>query len=236
MLHVIKNLIKAKLYGRIGVRFNQYGVPFALAKYLKGQSSITLVDVGAHQGVFTTAVDHFCGISHGLLIEAQPSHVTRLLKEFPQPKFQVVHAAVSDVVGQVEFEVNGFDATTSILKTKRHLPELAALDVHVVEKIICQSLTLDAIYSQIDFGSVDLLKIDVQGAEHLVLRGAHNILTQTKMIWTEISFKALYEGSCLYNEVFDMLNQAGFKLHEIEPGFRGPTGELLQADALFIRP
>ena len=77
--------------------------------------------------------------------------------------------------------------------------------------------------------------MDVQGAEHLVIRGGRETLTRTKMVWTEISFKRLYEGACLHHEVVDLLSESGFKLYDLETGFRSPQGELLQADALFIR-
>jgi len=62
-----------------------------------------------------------------------------------------------------------------------------------------------------------------------------NVLTKTRMVWTEISFKQLYQGSCLYYEVFDLLTSAGFSLYDLETGFRSPQGELIQADALFIQ-
>jgi len=82
---------------------------------------------------------------------------------------------------------------------------------------------------------VDLLKLDVQGAEHMVLHGGQNTLSKTNMVWTEVSFKRLYEGACLHMEVYDLLARSGFALFELESGFRSASGELLQADALFIR-
>jgi len=42
----------------------------------------------------------------------------------------------------------------------------------------------------------------------------------------------LYDESCLYNEAIDLLAQNGFSLYEVEAGFRGPAGQLMQADAL----
>ena len=101
--------------------------------------------------------------------------------------------------------------------------------------IRCQTKTLDALASEANMSRIDLLKLDVQGAEHLVLKGGKTILTSTFMIWTEISFKPLYEKSSDFFEIYKILSSIGFKLMEIEPGFRGADGELLQADALFVR-
>jgi FkbM family methyltransferase len=232
----LENRFKEKLYGRIGVSFNPHGVPFTLGKYLKDRTNITLIDIGAHQGIFTTAIDRLCGVHRGVLVEPQPARAAQLRLQFLPPRFQVVQTAVSAKAGELELEINSFDATTSILKTKRDLPELAAVDVRAVAKVACSVATLDSVFRGAGFSHVDLLKLDVQGAEHLVISGGKETLNQTTMVWTEISFKRLYEGACLYNEVFDLLETAGFSLFELEPGFRGPRGELVQADGLFIKP
>jgi hypothetical protein len=94
---------------------------------------------------------------------------------------------------------------------------------------------LDDLVSTVRFPRIDLLKLDVQGAEHLVLAGAPETLRRTRLIWTEVSFVRLYDGSCLFHELHGQLRKSGFALAELEGGFRSPTKELLQADALFTR-
>ena len=98
-----------------------------------------------------------------------------------------------------------------------------------------QTITLDDLFGMFDISSADLLKIDVQGAEHLVIRGGQNALRKTERVWTEVSFKPLYESSSTFTDVYHALYELGFSLMEISHGFRGPDGELLQADALFVR-
>lgn len=235
MFIALKNLLKARLFERAGIPFNRYGVPFTLGRHLKPRSPISLVDVGAHQGEFTRSLEAMCGIERGVLIEPQPAKAARLREMFPISRFQVLEAALSDRSGEAELEINAFDATTSILKMRRNLPELAALDLSVAARTKCRTLTLDTALAEADFDQLDLLKLDVQGAEHLVLQGGTKALAKTKMIWTEVSFEQLYEGACLHDQVFDLLKAAGFALFELEPGFRSPTGKLVQADALFIR-
>ncbi len=235
MFRGLKNQLKKKLFEKIGVSYNPHGVSFTLGKFLKNRTNISLIDVGAHQGNFTTGIDNLCGIDRGVLVELQPARAALLRQQFLPPRFQVVQAAMSDQAGELELEINNFDATTSILKTKRDLPELAALDVRAIAKITCPAVTLDMVFHAAGLSNVDLLKLDVQGAEHLVIRGGQDTLAKTTMVWTEISFKRLYEEACLYNEVFDLLTDAGFRLYDLETGFRTSQGELVQADALFIR-
>ena len=55
------------------------------------------------------------------------------------------------------------------------------------------------------------------------------------MIWAEVSFRRLYDGSAAFSEMYDFMDQCGFRLLSLEEGFRGERKELLEADALFMR-
>jgi FkbM family methyltransferase len=235
LLSAVKSRLKHYLFSRAGIDFNPYGVPYALGKYLRCGSPVSLIDVGARQGDFTRAVDAMCGVSAGILVELQPRYAESLREEFQPPRFHVRQCALCDKVGQLEVDINRDDFTTSILQIHRALPELSSLDVRPSGTIVCDALTLDKVASEHGITSVDLLKLDVQGAEHLVLLGGRDTLARTRMLWTEISFKRLYENCCLFQEIFDLLTGSGFSLYELSPGFRSPCGELLQGDALFVR-
>lgn len=235
MFGTLKNYVKAKLYEKIGVSFNPFGVPFSLGRYLKGRSAITLMDVGAFRGEFTTMIDHLCGVAAGILVEPQPKLALELRSRFMPPRFGVEEVALCDRDGTTGMEVNFTESTTSILKMRRELPELSSVDVREREKVVCQTTTLDRIFEKYGLNDLDLLKLDVQGAEKLVLSGAAKTLRRTKMIWTEASFAHFYENDCLLQELIEMLALSGFALYEVEPGFRGPRGALLQVDCLFLK-
>jgi len=210
-------------------------VPFSLAKHLQKELPIFLIDVGGNEGEFTRSVDRFCGVNRGLIVEAQPDRASELVRLFKRPRFEVQNCAVCDLAGEIELEINEFDATTSILRTRRELPELGGVNVRLKAKVRCPTARLDDLVSTEVFHSIDLLKLDVQGAEHLVIQGSPETLRRTRMVWTEVSFVRLYEESSLFHEIHSQLREKGFALTELEPGFRSPTGEMLQADALFIR-
>ena len=87
------------------------------------------------------------------------------------------------------------------------------------------------------FGEVSegLLKIDVQGFELMVLRGAGSVLSRFRYIYVECSEVVLYEGQCLRQDVCAFLEGRGFQLAgRFNPTWRG--GQLIQADYLFGRP
>jgi len=80
------------------------------------------------------------------------------------------------------------------------------------------------------------LKIDVQGYEDHVLKGAEGILPEILGIQAELSSVPLYKKQVLFNEVVNYLLERGFELSELIPGFRDKkSGRLYQFDGIFFR-
>lgn len=79
------------------------------------------------------------------------------------------------------------------------------------------------------------VKIDVQGYELEVIRGAAKNLSSISFIQAELSIVKLYEGSTTYTEFIKIMEELGFEMFTIIPGFRNPVnGQMLQADGIFI--
>ena len=232
-----KDLIKEFLCRKLHVEFNSVGFPLALARRLERGKPIVLVDVGAFEGWFTRVVSRHCGVREGVLVEPMPQRIESLHREFPPPRYQTFCCAASDRAGVVDFEVNQFEASSSMLPMLRELEQVqgTVMQCPSTGTIECPTRTLDSITSQAGLPAIDLLKVDVQGAEHLVLAGAHDTLARTHLIWIEVSFRPLYVGASVFSEIYEQLDALGFSLAELEPGFRSQTGELLQADALFMK-
>ncbi len=236
MKSMIVNALKRRVLASIGLCYNTVGVSYVLAKYLAQFSKpITLVDVGADDGQFSSSIDRLCGVRKGVLIEPQPLHAAHLRAVKNTGRFEVLEYVVGASRGVSKLEINQFDATSSTLAAKRESLELSGIDVGLREVVECQADTLDSLLRGRMDEPVDLLKIDVQGAELQVLAGAKQCLASTSFVWIEVSFKPLYEGSCLFHEVYEHMQNAGFQMIEIESGFSSPSGERLQADALFRR-
>lgn len=99
-------------------------------------------------------------------------------------------------------------------------------------------ITLDSIFSEVSKGHKNIfLKIDTQGYEHEVLAGSFNSLHKIKAVQLELSTTPLYSAQYLYDYFFDFFKMNNYLLWGLTPGFSDPkTGELLQFDALFVRP
>jgi FkbM family methyltransferase len=97
--------------------------------------------------------------------------------------------------------------------------------------------TVDAIVDGIyDRRPPDLLKLDVQGYELEVLKGAVGSLPRIQAILAEINLIDIHRGAPLLHEMVGWLAANGFVAYEICGLTRRPLdGALWQIDALFVR-
>jgi hypothetical protein len=80
------------------------------------------------------------------------------------------------------------------------------------------------------------LKIDTQGYEAEVLKGAVGLLDRVAGLECELSILPLYDGQPLIDEMIRSLYQKGFRLVEVTPGFfEEGTGYPLQMDGIFLK-
>lgn len=205
-----------------------------LFKHLEADKQILLVDVGAHNGAFTDLILNYCGIKRGLLVEPLNKSFKFISEKYSdKKKFVLLKNVIGDKdEAEVKFFINSFEETSSLLKIKK-IKELEDVAIDQKGEVVLKMKSLDAACEENGFDEIDLIKIDVQGTEHLVLEGARKTLKKTKMVWIENSFKPLYEGSSVFGDIYEKMNDLDFCLAEISPGHKSSKGELLQVDALY---
>jgi FkbM family methyltransferase len=59
----------------------------------------------------------------------------------------------------------------------------------------------------------DILKVDVQGAEAMILTFAKRVLKESVIVQTEVEFVPLYKGQALFADVDQLLRKSGFMFH-----------------------
>lgn len=221
------------------VYYNLNSFSELIKKYLNIElKNITFIDVGANRGTFyneLTSVFDKAKIE-ALLIEPIPECVKVLESKFAKyGNVQISQVAVSDRVETRNFFINQFDETSSLLKIKNGIKELKQVNTKQDYILKLTTNTLDKLVLEQNFNykKIDLVKIDVQGYEDKVLLGAKETLSKTEFIWIEVSFKSLYDGTCLFGDIYTLLNELNFILLEISDGHRSPDNELLQANCLF---
>jgi protein O-GlcNAc transferase len=125
-----------------------------------------------------------------------------------------------------------------------HFTELAEM-MQPVERTKVATKRLDDIP---EIGSIDLLKVDVQGGEVDVFRGADRLLRTTLVVHTEINLVPQYTGGALFADVDRALRAHGFEFHTF-PTLMGRTfkpvahaddpyraiRQMLWGDAVYVR-
>lgn len=217
---------------------SRFGLEPGLVGFLARGVPVTLVDVGASSGHFTDTVLRHAGLRRALLVEPQSKRCQELRLRFADRPVSIHECAVSDITGSAKMDILNFDYSSSLLPI---LPGVGGagkrLDLRVRERVEVRVRTLDDLIEESAFDEpIDLLKVDTQGSELRVLKGAARSLKRIRLIWTEVSFRTQYEDSALFPEIHEFLLAHGFRFYSIHEGFRGDDGELLQADALFLGP
>ena len=87
--------------------------------------------------------------------------------------------------------------------------------------------TLAGLLAELGFGPVDVLVVDVQGAELLVLQGAERTLQQVKAVVSEVSTRPFYDGGVLFPQLRAFLS---------EHGFEAMSAPSRHGDLLFVHP
>ena len=95
---------------------------------------------------------------------------------------------------------------------------------------------LDQIYQNDILPTPDLIKLDVQGFELNVLRGAINTVLKAKCLVVELSFRQFYKNQPSAWEIFKFLEEKGYVM--IAKGYEWKSvhnrSELLQMDGIFF--
>ena len=107
-----------------------------------------------------------------------------------------------------------------------------------VGQIEVETQTLDTFCETKGIADIDILKLDVEGAELNVLKGATRKLTEKRirLILAEVMFVAHYDGGCLFQEVSHFLSRYHYKLYNLYNLKRARNGQLRWGNAIFLNP
>ncbi len=186
-----------------------------------------VIDVGAYRGDWARSFKGVFPQAKVLMLEAQESKrpvLDRVSRQCDGLCYQIVllGAADGETVQFVEMETG-----SSVFE------EQSPYQREVIEK---EQRSLDTLLKNHDeFKQADLLKLDVQGYEIEVLKGASDLLRHTQCVYLEASLIPTNQGCPSYFEVYDYLNELGFRLLDICHMSRRRDGSLWQTDLMFVR-
>lgn len=199
-------LVPALEYWRITTLSSSTFEPW-LRDFLKAEPGWTVVDVGAHIGYHTIALSKEVGPSGKVFsIEPHPDNFKLLEKNVKVNNCSnvlPVNVALSDKEGFQKLYLGRYSGECSIhyLKVKKNF-----LTVPVT--------TFDSLLSKLKTHEINLIKIDVEGAELEVLKGAERTLVENKhlSIVVEVHEPLMRVADC---KIHQYLKSKGFVIKPI---------------------
>lgn len=128
------------------------------------------VDVGANLGYYSVLMA--AAAAQGRVIAVEPSPVTAALLKLNLSlnrirNADIVEGVTADSSGTTQFQVAADSAFSSLRSSGRSAD---------IESIAVKSYTLDQLVDKFGLARVDVLKVDVEGAEGLVIAGGRSLL------------------------------------------------------------
>lgn len=219
---------------REGCYFELYRKIYRL--YAMGFRPKTILDIGANRGMFTRCVHYvFPNAAIHAFEPLKDCYEDLCILKNKIYKLECYNIALADQNGESSILRSNYDYSSSLLEMDElHKQAFPYTDGGHLEKI--KTRTLDNIFSVKRIQRPLLMKIDVQGYEKYVFAGAAETLKQTDYILCEMSFRHLYKGQAIFNEVYNQIINAGFRfLGHMDELLHPQTTEVLQIDGLFIR-
>ena len=187
------------------------------------------IDVGAYKGEFFRPYLRANLLDHLILFEPHAENAAALYKCLNDPRISVEVCAVADKSGRADFYFGEDAAIGSLLLPDGPIPAASQKKnvpiVSIDEYADRHGLT----------GTVNYLKVDVQGADLLVLKGAETMLSQSRPILiVELIFTQLYQGQADAVTIISWLAERDYRLVAFFDEHFSRQGWLAWTDACFV--
>ena len=164
-------------------------------------------EIGGHIGYVTQIFEDLVG-AEGKVLVAEPTPKSRyFLKKNVRDSTKVLPFAMADLDGEMEFYSEKFGGFTNSLVSEfteasnEGLSKSQQNSKESISKVTVEVKTVDSICEQY-LVNPNFLKIDVEGAELLVLKGAKQVLQNARALMVEVSRD--------HKEVFNFLKACDF--------------------------
>ncbi len=235
--------------GRVSKRALKFLFNFKVLRFIIDFKEIdlfslkTVIDGGANRGHFShlllqinpdVVIFAFEPLATKVFDESVNScfaNLENLKKQYKN--FHYSSNALSDTDSMEIFNVTAFDECSSLLKPPNEKNFSASFNIEKSIKVKC--IRLQDFVAENNLLEIDLLKLDLQGAELKALTGASQVLRKCCYVFSELNLSRVYEQSTSISEVVDYLKDKGFRFIDIKKVIKASDGSIAQLDGLFQR-
>ena len=192
-----------------------------ISKRFIGDDNIKIIfEIGARDGSETLALNSFFPRAVTYSFECNPATISTWKSKVKNIKNVICkELAISDKKGLIDFYQIDQDKTettwsdgnpgaSSLLQSSGKYE----VEKYVQNKLEVMSDRIDNIMTDENINSVDIVWMDIQGAELMALKGAGDKIRNVKIIHTEVEFFEIYKDQPLFFEIKKYLNSKGFLL------------------------
>lgn len=214
-LHYAAGLLKSRGFY---VSEERYSARY-LARY--GFQIETFIDVGVFRG--TPVFYDLFRNRKMVLFDPQPGTLERVGPALERRgiDFEFISKALGAAAGSLHLAVNG--PSSSLLERIGGRQALETVDVDVVP--------LDDVMRQRGYTGPFGIKIDTEGFEIEVIRGATETLKETVFVFAEASLRRRFKGGYAFSDLINEMAKNGFHVAEVIPH----AAHNRLADVLFVR-
>lgn len=224
ILSILDNLPTRKFHNLLG-RSHMFYVLKNMRRL--GFMPNTIIDVGVADG--TPEIYLNFPSSTIYLIEPLHEYFPKLRKVLRRYNSVLIPLAASNVSGSARINLHPAHLPGSSLLKESAGEQYDGIQVDV------QVRSLDQMFQQ-PLERPLLLKIDVQGAEHLVLEGASHLMESVDLCIFEVSLMRFMDTSILFRDYLNLMDNYGFACYDIGRGLYRPLDNALaQVDLYFVK-
>jgi len=196
-----------------------------------------ILDVGANEGQYAEKLRKYGYSGKIISFEPQLNTFIKLSDKIKNDNnWTAYHFALGAENTVAELNISENTESSSLLEIREIHVETAPAAKYVGKETITLK-KLDNVYNDLELQTQNVfLKIDTQGFEMEVLKGAEHILDKITGLQLEMSIVPMYAQEILFDEMIVYLKERNFVLYQMEASLVDErTGRLLQFDGIFFK-
>jgi FkbM family methyltransferase len=204
-----------------------------------------IIDVGAHRGESLKSFDKNAKKSYVYIgMEPNPDAFVdfeNVAKQIASNHSEVhcLTSAVGNKDGKVKFLKTNQSAVGGILSPIQGLVERVPTGDHLIDQEFEVDLvTVDTLVTRFNLDSIDVLKIDTEGYDLEVLKGANSVIDAKipKIIITEVFFVPYRENQAYFWDIAKFLENKGYHFVNLYDTRDTSQGRLYTGNGLWVSP